>query len=50
MCDLRLELYLPHHPSLRRRIAEERCQDRLRGAGINATVAFLARRGTTERG
>jgi hypothetical protein len=36
-------VYLPHTPSLRRRIAEE-FQDRLRGAGIDATVAFLERR------
>jgi hypothetical protein len=38
-----VELYLPHHPALRRRIAAE-LQDRLQGAGIDATVAFLARR------
>jgi hypothetical protein len=38
-----MELYLPHHPHLRRLIAEE-LQDRLRGAGIDATVTFLERR------
>jgi hypothetical protein len=41
--DRTVELYLPHHPALRRRIAEE-LQDRLRGAGIDATVTFLERR------
>jgi hypothetical protein len=35
--------YLPHHPALRRLIAKE-FQDRLQGAGIDATVAFLERR------
>jgi hypothetical protein len=39
----RMELYLPHHPALRDLIAEE-LQDRLRGAGIDATVTFLERR------
>jgi hypothetical protein len=38
-----MELYLPHHPALRRHIAEE-LQDRLRGAGIDAMVTFLERR------
>jgi hypothetical protein len=38
-----MELYLPHHPVLRRLIAKE-FQDRLQGAGIDATVAFLERR------
>jgi hypothetical protein len=36
-------LYLPHHRSLRRRIAEE-LQERCQGAGIDATVEFLERR------
>jgi hypothetical protein len=36
-------VYLPHHPSLRDRIAAE-FQDHLRGAGIDATVTFLERR------
>jgi hypothetical protein len=36
-------VYLPHHPPLRRRITEE-FQDRLQGAGIDTTVAFLERR------
>jgi hypothetical protein len=39
-----MELYVPHHPPLRRRIARE-LQDRLQGAGIAATVTFLERRG-----
>jgi hypothetical protein len=38
-----MELYLPHHPALRRLIAKE-FQDCLRGAGIDATVTFPERR------